>query len=118
MTELMNWELYGERRKKLRNRATYSEKLLWQFLKGNQAGAKFKRQSGIGPFIADFYCPEFNLVVELDGKYHESPEAQAYDARRNEYMLNLRLKVLRFKNEELDTDPDSVIRRITEALGQ
>ncbi len=58
-----------EQRKALRNSLTIAEAVLWKQLKDSQlAGRKFRRQESIGPYIADFYCPESRLIVELDGR--------------------------------------------------
>ncbi|MHB0858108.1 MAG: endonuclease domain-containing protein [Anaerolineae bacterium] len=55
----------------LRKQSTPAEALLWQNLRGRRlAGAKFRRQHPIGPYVADFYCAEQHLVVELDGPVH------------------------------------------------
>ena len=60
-----------DRRKKLRNNPTQAEGFLWGYLKNSQLeGRKFRRQSSINNFIVDFYCPEENLVIELDGDFH------------------------------------------------
>ncbi|MCG8698178.1 MAG: DUF559 domain-containing protein [Bacteroidales bacterium] len=93
----------------LRKRQTPSEKLLWENLRNRKLkGKKFNRQFPIVYdetgfklhfFIADFYCDEAKLVIELDGKIHE--EQEEYDKTRDSIMGQLGLKVLRFKNEEL-----------------
>ena len=57
-------------RKDLRNKITPEELALWYRLKNNQLGYKFRRQHSIGNFIADFYCAEKKLVIELDGSQH------------------------------------------------
>jgi very-short-patch-repair endonuclease len=58
-------------RKKLRNNSTSAEATLWTYLKNRQLeGRKFRRQHSIGNYIADFYCPEEQLVIELDGEGH------------------------------------------------
>ncbi len=116
MTIIHNWEKYRDRRKSLRNGATLSEKILWKFLQKSQIGAKFKRQSGIDWYIVDFYCPEKKLVIELDGKYHDDPEVRAYDAEREAHIRGYGIRILRFKNEELEDDFDGVMQRISDAL--
>jgi len=54
----------------LRNNMTAAEMLLWGHLKGNQLGAKFRRQNPLGNYIADFYCHQHKLVIEVDGSIH------------------------------------------------
>ena len=102
-------------RRRLRNEATFTERLVWNFLKDAQLdGRKFTRQKGIGHFIADFYCPEEKLAIELDGSSHDSNEAKQRDADRDDYFRSLGIQVMRFTNDEFLADCDSVIRRIRE----
>lgn len=60
--------------RELRNKETDAEKLLWGYLNGNQLGCRFRRQHPISNYIADFYCHQHKLVVELDGEIHLRPE--------------------------------------------
>ena len=93
----------------LRKKQTPSEKLLWKYIRDRRLeGKKFVRQYPIyykninGKqefFIADFYCAEHNLVVELDGKVHDSNKE--YDEQRDIIIKGKGLSVLRIKNEEL-----------------
>jgi len=93
----------------LRKDQTPSEKTLWQALRNRKlAGKKFLRQHPIvyeelnGKkyfFIADFYCAEYGLVVELDGKIHDFQKD--YDQQRDIVLRAHGLKVLHIKNEEL-----------------
>jgi very-short-patch-repair endonuclease len=57
-------------RRLLRNNATPQEIILWSRLRKNRLGSKFRRQHSIGPYIADFYCPEKTLIIEIDGSQH------------------------------------------------
>jgi len=64
-----------ENARKLRKNMTDSEELLWNKLKGKQiCGLRFRRQHPIDIFIADFYCHEVRLVVEIDGENHRHQE--------------------------------------------
>lgn len=105
--------------RELRNNPTTAERTLWQYLRRRQLnGYKFLRQKPIIYnqtnqqaffFIADFYCAEANLVIELDGKYHD--QQKGYDRNRDLVIEELGLDVLRIKNEELE-DMDLVLERI------
>lgn len=53
-----------------RNYPTQAEAVLWEYLKGNRLGAKFRRQHLIGQYIPDFVCLSKQLIVEVDGGYH------------------------------------------------
>ena len=84
-----------EKAKSLRKNATYSEKLLWRYLRGNQIlGFRFDRQKPHDKFIVDFYCNELKLVIEIDGITHNDKEE--YDQKRQNRLEELGLKVLRF----------------------
>ena len=55
----------------LRNDSTYTEILLWNYLKGKQMrGFDFDRQRPIDNFIVDFYCKDLQLAIEVDGESH------------------------------------------------
>ena len=89
-------------RQKLRNRMTHGEKVLWYHLRGkNLAGYKFRRQQGVGPFIADFYCPVARLVIEVDGDSHYQVGAQSRDLKKQHFIEAQGIQVLRFTDREV-----------------
>jgi len=99
--------------RKLRNNGTLSEKRLWQALKGKRLrGYDFHRQKPLDKFIADFYCYELELVIELDGATHLDPVVQEKDKIKEDRLNELGLTVLRFKDEEVITDIGDVVDRI------
>jgi len=101
------------RRKDLRNNGTKAEAVLWNQLKNKQVdGAKFRRQQGLGRYIVDFYCPEFRVVVELDGASHEGEEAAKYDAERTKYLERLGMRIIRFPNVAVLHEMESVLNSI------
>ncbi|MBN1129303.1 MAG: endonuclease domain-containing protein [Chitinispirillaceae bacterium] len=96
--------------RQLRKKMTDAEKALWKRLRNRQvAGLKFRRQQVIEGFIADFYCEELKLVIEVDGSIHQRREQIEYDAHRDQVFKNRGIKVIRFSN-------DMVMYRITEVL--
>lgn len=100
-------------RKQLRENATPAEVMLWKALQRKQlAGRKFRRQHSIGNYIVDFYCPEEQLVVELDGAGHFTVLGQEYDQERDEYFESLGLKVIRFENYLVQQDLEGVLSGI------
>jgi len=103
------------RARKLRRTQTDAERKLWSLLRNRQLlGSKFRRQHPIGPFFADFCCPERRLVVELDGGQHV---AMADADRRRTVLLETRgYRVLRFWDHELLQQPESVLEVIGIAL--
>lgn len=101
----------------LRESSTDSEKILWQKLKAKKFyNLKFRRQHPINQFIVDFYCDQLKLVIELDGGYHNIPEIKERDSERELILIELGLKVIRFKNEEVETDLKSVLLKIQEQI--
>ncbi len=97
--------------KSLRNNQTEAEKVLWYMIKGKQVnGRRFRRQQIIDGYIADFYCPQIGLVIELDGGAHRGQKD--YDEKRDNAMAGLNLKVVRFSNDEVLNRIDSVIERL------
>lgn len=86
-------------RKHLRNRSTSAEAALWSELKNRRLdGRKFRRQHSIGNYIVDFYCPEENLIIELDGEVHGSYIKIEEDKERDIELSRSGYKVLRFEN--------------------
>ncbi|HTA82875.1 MAG TPA: endonuclease domain-containing protein [Bacteroidia bacterium] len=102
-----------ERAKLLRQNATEAEKTLWKRLCKNQLhGFRFRQQHPIGKFIADFYCTNANLIIELDGEIHLKEDTNERDAGRQYELERLGLTVLRFTNKEVLENIESVIERI------
>lgn len=94
----------------LRKRMTNCEIMLWEKLKGKQImGLRFRSQHPIDIFIADFYCHEARLVVEIDGKVHEGQIE--YDDGREAEIEKYGIKVIRFTNDEVINDIDSVVNK-------
>ena len=105
-------ELQIERKK----HTTEAEQILWGILKGKQLGFKFRRQHIIDEFIVDFVCLEKKLIIEVDGKYHNTPEQIEADKMRTEILNEFGFKVIRFTNEQVIVDCDTVIFKIEEQL--
>ncbi len=99
----------------MRNNSTPEEILLWMHLKNSQLDFKFRRQHSIGGYIADFYCPEKKLVIEIDGPIHKFNKE--YDNIRTKFFEGLNIRVLRFTNLEISTATEKVVRKITTSLG-
>jgi len=105
-----------ERARELRQRQTPVEEILWEILRDRQVlGLKFRRQHQIGDYIADFYCHEHKLVIELDGGIHQTKEAK--DTKRDAYMQTLGLTVLRIPNHDVLKSIEDVLSRIAKAMG-
>ena len=89
--------------KNLRKNATRQEKHLWYDFLSN-CRPRFQRQKAINNFIADFYCHEAKLVIEIDGSQHFTENGTKKDIRRTEILEGYNLKVLRFTNIEIDKE--------------
>jgi very-short-patch-repair endonuclease len=99
--------------RKLRKDMTPAEMVLWKQVRNHQLdGFKFRRQQVIQGFIADFYCHEAALAVEIDGSGHDAD----YDKERDEIFSGLGISVLRFTNEQVLRQLNSVIDRIRQNL--
>lgn len=99
----------------MKHNHTKAELLCWKYLsnareKKEQKGLKFVQQAPIGPYFADFYCRRARLVVEIDGDYHDGQVK--YDQRRDNFMTERGIMVLRYKNEEVLADIPTVLSKI------
>jgi very-short-patch-repair endonuclease len=72
--------------RRLRKEMSLPEVLLWQQLRGQQLGVKFRRQHGIGSYVVDFYCAALRLAVEIDGEVHGLGGNAAYDLQRDAFI--------------------------------
>ncbi len=99
----------------LRSNQTYVETILWEKLRCKRLnGIKFYRQYVIGKYIADFYCRDVKLVIELDGPIHDSREAARRDAYRDKAMVELGIQVFRVPNDRVVHDIHGVMHDIVE----
>lgn len=92
---------------------TNTERLLWSKIRRKQLkGYQFYRQRIIGNYIVDFYCPKRKLIIELDGSQHYGEEGIKKDKRRDAYLKNIGLKILRFSDREVFENLNGVLERI------
>jgi very-short-patch-repair endonuclease len=97
----------------LKRNMTSAEKLLWDQLKDRTLfKVKFRRQHPIDIFVVDFYCHELKLAIEIDGEIHLKSEIHDYDIGRTSDLEKLGIKILRFTNNEVINDIDSVKTKI------
>ena len=100
-----------ENARKLRKNMTPWERKLWYcFL--NKYPVRFHRQTPIGRFIVDFYCPKAGLIVELDGGGHYDPEVRIKDEERTKILEKDGMKVIRFSNRDIDKNFSGVCTAI------
>ena len=97
----------------LRKTMTEAEQRLWQELKNRKLnGLKFRRQHPIHYYIADFYCHEKRLIVELDGGVHDEVSVKEHDDNRSAELDRRGIRVLRFTNEKVIQSIDTVCQEI------
>lgn len=88
--------------RELRNNSTKSEIILWKELKGKFEGKyDFHRQKPLDNYIADFFCHELKLVIEIDGETHNWEETQRKDFQKESRFNELGLNVLRFPDTDI-----------------
>ena len=103
--------------RELRQNATDAEQLLWQLLRNRGVhDSKFRRQHPIAGYILDFYCHEAKLAIELDGSGHLEDVQAKYDDERTKLLNEQGIRVLRFWNNDVLKDPESVLNGIWLAL--
>ena len=101
--------------RQLRKEPTQAERRLWSVLRGNKLnGVSFRRQHAIGKYIVDFCAVKKKMVIELDGSQHV--EQSEYDIQRTAYLKSQGYKVMRFWNDQVMKDMESIIRSIEAAL--
>ncbi|NUM81213.1 endonuclease domain-containing protein [bacterium] len=114
MKKIFNQTEQKEKRRQLRRRSTFAEKLLWRNLRNrNHAGFKFRRQYSVGYFVLDFYCPELKLTIEVDGYSHEPEAAKKYDAERQEIIETYGIRFLRITDDEVHENLEKALEKIT-----
>jgi very-short-patch-repair endonuclease len=108
-----------EKARLLRKTMTRAEKHLWKYLRRNQLnGLRFRRQHPVKFFILDFYCHDAKLAVEVDGVGHREKAQQEYDQKRDSEINEMGIKVIRFTNEEVFNNIDSVLNQIMDCAKQ
>jgi len=103
--------------KVLRKTQTDAEEKVWQSLRNrNILGFKFRRQHPMDKYIADFYCHEAKLIVEIDGGIHNRADIIEYDENRSYELDELGIKILRFTNEEVIDNLEMVLKVVRGVL--
>ena len=103
--------------KQLRKNMTKEERHLWyDFLRGHTA--RFSRQKILGKYIADFYCAEAKLIIELDGSQHYEGENIKKDEMRTAFLEGYGLKIIRIPNNEINRNFKGVCEYIDRMVNQ
>lgn len=96
----------------LREHPTEAENILWQYLRSDRMGVRFRFQYIIGDYIVDFVCLSCKLVIEIDGEYHNREEQQAWDKARTEFLNANGFAVLRFTNDDVIYNLENTLNKI------
>jgi very-short-patch-repair endonuclease len=101
----------------MRKTLTPQEVKLWVHLRVlNQQGYHFRRQSPCDGYILDFVEYTHRLIVEVDGSQHGEPVGVKHDALRDAHFQKAGFRVLRFWNNQVSREIESVIDAILRAL--
>ena len=110
------YKLMKELQKNRKQKTTEAEQVLWEELRGKKLDFKFRRQHIIDEFIVDFVCLDKKLIVEVDGKYHNTKEHKEAEKLRTKILNDLGYKVIRFTNEEVIGNIDAVLSQISKKI--
>ena len=101
----------------LRRGSTDAENLMWRLVRDRQLdGHKFRRQHPVGKYIADFYCHDARLTIELDGGGHADTKQAAHDHEREQAFTTAGIRILRFWNHDVLKRTEAVLQEIWDAL--
>jgi len=100
----------------LRKNMTKAEELIWERLCKNQLGVRIRRQHPIWKFIADFYCHELKLIIEIDGGIHLTSANKEYDITRDTTLNELGIQIIRFTNDQVLKEIDTVTKEIIQII--
>jgi len=108
--------LIFERAKALRNNPTHAETILWSYLRHKPFGYKFRRQHPVSIYVADFYCHTLKLIIEVDGNIHTDLDVKKHDLERQQNLENQEISFIRFTNQQVEKELESVIRKIDQHI--
>jgi very-short-patch-repair endonuclease len=117
MTKLYNKTSEKDKRQSLRNNMPPAEQLVWARLKSRQIeGCKFRRQYSVGAFVIDFYSVAIKLAIEIDGESHFQDGAEIYDRERQSLIESAGVRFVRFTNQQVYEELDSVLESISQMI--
>ena len=104
--------------RELRRNPTWDEFRLWQQLRGERVGHRFRRQEQVGPYIVDFVCLASHLIVEVDGLSHYNRGQAERDLTRDFYFVNQGYHVIHIDSDVIQKDLDWALEAIVTALAR
>jgi N-acetyl-alpha-D-muramate 1-phosphate uridylyltransferase len=108
--------LIFKRAEELRKYCTREEEIVWGYLSANKLGVKFRRQHPLLFYIADFYCHQVKLVIEIDGSVHNKEDVKINDAKRQKEIEELGITVIRFTNSQVKNNPELILEQINKKI--
>ena len=102
--------------KQMRKNYTEAEDLLWQQLRGDKLGVKFRRQHPVDAYITDFIALHERLIVEVDGGYHNNDEQKKYDENRTQVLKEIGFNIISFTNDKVINNIQEVLKKIKQEL--
>ncbi|WP_269142162.1 endonuclease domain-containing protein [Sphingomonas sp. IC-11] len=102
--------------RRLRREMTLPEIILWQNIRRQQLGVKFRKQHPAGQYVLDFYCPSARLAIEVDGEAHSHQNKLAKDHRRDLWLARENVRILRIPAKAILSDLPNVIDAISAAV--
>ena len=102
----------------LRKNMTIAEKIIWERVCKNQLGVRIRRQHPVWKYIADYYCHELKLIIELDGEIHLLKENKEYDIGRAIFLNEFGIEIIRFTNDQVINETDFVIEAIEKNISE
>ena len=115
-TKVARMKFLGLKAKQLKRKMSEPEKFLWDYLRSKRLGVRFYHQTVLHGYVVDFWCPEKQLVVELDGSQHRA--TREADQRRDQILQVHGLRVLRFPSALVFSDLQFLLDRIRETFTQ
>ncbi len=100
----------------LRKTLSPPEVRLWVRLRARGDGTVIRRQHPFGPYILDFYCPDAQLAIEVDGAQHNEDEASAHDTRRDDWLAEQGIETLRIPAIHIMQDADAAADYVLEEI--
>ncbi len=104
--------LIFKKAEELRDHPTHCESLLWNYVKENQFGIKFRRQHPASNYVLDFYAHKIKLAIEIDGDIHSMEDVKRNDLERQGRLELLGIRFLRFSTQEVEKGLDEVLDKI------
>ncbi|WP_137131747.1 DUF559 domain-containing protein [Rhizobium sp. FY34] len=106
-----------KRARSLRRELTKAEQEMWDLLRDfRPRGARFRRETPVGPYIADFAWLSARIIVEVDGDSHETDSGRLHDKRRDAFLSQQGFTVLRFDNADVIGNPDAIFIMLEQEL--